>query len=144
MGRLDKLVLERGISRLKGRPRCLESTSFLTIRTGQSNLQPERLRYSLGNYQGPACPYRDACCTCSGMCQLWGRGRGRMPPRRGARRAGGRGGKGAGRCQPEEKPVVPPVDPNAPVTQANLAAMEQRYQDMLQAALAPFLAAQQN
>ncbi|KAA0048134.1 ty3-gypsy retrotransposon protein [Cucumis melo var. makuwa] len=36
------------------------------------------------------------------------------------------------------------VDPNAPVTQADLAAMEQRYQDMLQAALAPFLATQQN
>ncbi|TYK04343.1 hypothetical protein E5676_scaffold675G00060 [Cucumis melo var. makuwa] len=36
------------------------------------------------------------------------------------------------------------VDPNTPVTQADLVAMEQRYQDMLQAALAPFLAAQQN
>ncbi|TYJ97948.1 ty3-gypsy retrotransposon protein [Cucumis melo var. makuwa] len=35
------------------------------------------------------------------------------------------------------------ANPNAPVTQADLAAMEQRYQDMLQAALAPFLAAQQ-
>ncbi|KAA0061201.1 pol protein [Cucumis melo var. makuwa] len=67
-----------------------------------------------------------------------------MPPRRGARRGGGRGGRGAGRGQPEAPPVAPAVDPNAPVTQADLAAMEQRYQDMLQAALAPFLAAQQN
>ncbi|KAA0036138.1 LINE-1 retrotransposable element ORF2 protein [Cucumis melo var. makuwa] len=67
-----------------------------------------------------------------------------MPPRRGARRGGGKGGRGAGRGQPEEQPAVPAVDPNAPVTQADLAAMEQRYQDMLQAALAPFLAAQQN
>ena len=67
-----------------------------------------------------------------------------MPPRRGARRGGDRGGRGVGRGQPEEQPVVPAVDPNATATQADLAAMEQRYQDMLQAALAPFLAAQQN
>ncbi|KAA0059723.1 pol protein [Cucumis melo var. makuwa] len=67
-----------------------------------------------------------------------------MPPRRGARRGGGRGGRGVGRGQPEAQPAAPAVDPNAPVTQADLAAMEQRYQDMLQAALAPFLAAQQN
>ncbi|KAA0037374.1 gag protease polyprotein [Cucumis melo var. makuwa] len=67
-----------------------------------------------------------------------------MPPRRGARRGGGREGRGAGRGQPEEQPAVSAVDPNAPVTQADLVAMEQRYQDMLQAALAPFLAAQQN
>ncbi|KAA0036551.1 gag protease polyprotein [Cucumis melo var. makuwa] len=67
-----------------------------------------------------------------------------MPPRRGSRRGGGRGGRGAGHGQPEEHPVVPAVDSNTPVTQADLAAMEQRYQDMLQAALAPFLAAQQN
>ncbi|TYK22663.1 gag protease polyprotein [Cucumis melo var. makuwa] len=66
-----------------------------------------------------------------------------MSPRRGARRGGGRGGRGAGRIQPEEQPVVQEANPNAPVTQADLAAMEQRYQDMLQAALAPFLAAQQ-
>ncbi|KAA0047655.1 histone H2B.3-like [Cucumis melo var. makuwa] len=40
---------------------------------------------------------------------------------------------------------MPPrrANPNAPVTQADFAVMEQRYQDMLQAALAPFLAAQQ-
>ncbi|KAA0064257.1 hypothetical protein E5676_scaffold119G001640 [Cucumis melo var. makuwa] len=68
----------------------------------------------------------------------------KMPPRRGARRGGGRGGRGAGRGQPEEQPVEPAVGPNAPVTQADLAAMEHRYQDMLQATLAPFLAAQQN
>ncbi|TYK28169.1 gag protease polyprotein [Cucumis melo var. makuwa] len=67
-----------------------------------------------------------------------------MPPRKGARRGGGRGGRGAGRGQPEAQPAAMVVDPNAPVTQADLAAMEQRYQDMLQAALAPFLAAQQN
>ncbi|KAA0054634.1 pol protein [Cucumis melo var. makuwa] len=67
-----------------------------------------------------------------------------MPPRRGARRGGGRGGRGAGRGQPEAPLAAPVVDPNAPVTQADLAAMEQRYQDMLQAALVPFLAAQQN
>ncbi|KAA0025865.1 histone H2B.3-like [Cucumis melo var. makuwa] len=54
------------------------------------------------------------------------------------------GGRGAGRGQSEEQPAVSAVDRNAPVTQADLAAMEQRYQDMLQAALAPFLAAQQN
>ncbi|KAA0037356.1 hypothetical protein E5676_scaffold85G00730 [Cucumis melo var. makuwa] len=39
-GRLDKLVLERGIlSRLKGRPCCLKSTPFLTFRIRQVNLQ---------------------------------------------------------------------------------------------------------
>ncbi|KAA0060641.1 reverse transcriptase [Cucumis melo var. makuwa] len=38
--------------------------------------------------------------------------------------------------------TVQAADPNAPITQADLAAMEQRYHDMLQAALAPFLAAQ--
>ncbi|KAA0059243.1 gag protease polyprotein [Cucumis melo var. makuwa] len=47
----------------------------------------------------------------------------KMPPRRSLRRGG--------------------ANPNAPVTQADLASIEQRYQDMLQAALAPFLAAQQ-
>ncbi|KAA0050725.1 histone H2B.3-like [Cucumis melo var. makuwa] len=67
-----------------------------------------------------------------------------MSPRRGARRGGGRGGRGAGRGQPKEQPTVPAVDPNAPVTQTDLAAMVQRYQDMLQAALAPFVAVQQN
>ncbi|KAA0050641.1 uncharacterized protein E5676_scaffold1737G00820 [Cucumis melo var. makuwa] len=65
-----------------------------------------------------------------------------MSPRRGARRGGGRGGSRAGRGQPEEQPAVPVADPNAPGTQADLAAMEQCYQNMLQAALAPFLAAQ--
>ncbi|KAA0053354.1 gag protease polyprotein [Cucumis melo var. makuwa] len=67
-----------------------------------------------------------------------------MPPRRGARRGGGRGGRRADRSQSEEQPVVPADYPNAPVTQADLAAMEQRYPDMLQAALVPFLATQQN
>ncbi|KAA0063882.1 ty3-gypsy retrotransposon protein [Cucumis melo var. makuwa] len=67
-----------------------------------------------------------------------------MPPRKGARRGGGRGGRGAGRGQPEEQPAIPAADPNALVTQVDLAAIKQRYQNMLQAALAPFLAAQQN
>ncbi|TYJ98666.1 hypothetical protein E5676_scaffold507G00570 [Cucumis melo var. makuwa] len=67
----------------------------------------------------------------------------KMPPCRGSRRGGGRKGRGAGRTQPEEQPTVQAANPNAPVTQADVAAMEQRYQDMLQAALAHFLAAQQ-
>ncbi|KAA0032436.1 histone H2B.3-like [Cucumis melo var. makuwa] len=66
-----------------------------------------------------------------------------MPPCRGARRGGGRGGRGVGRIQSKVQPAVQAANPNAPVTQAVLATMEQRYQDMLQAALAPFLAAQQ-
>ncbi|KAA0052061.1 histone H2B.3-like [Cucumis melo var. makuwa] len=45
--------------------------------------------------------------------------------------------------EPEEQPAAPAADPNTPITQVDLAAMEQRYQDMLQAALAPFLAVQQ-
>ncbi|KAA0067369.1 gag-protease polyprotein [Cucumis melo var. makuwa] len=50
-----------------------------------------------------------------------------MPPRRGARRGarGGRG-RGAGRVQPEVQPVAQATDPVAPVTHADLAAMEQR------------------
>ncbi|TYK00165.1 histone H2B.3-like [Cucumis melo var. makuwa] len=66
-----------------------------------------------------------------------------MPPRRGARR-GGREGRGAGRTQPEEQPAVQTANPTTLVTQADLAVMEQRYQDMLHATLAPFHAAQQN
>ncbi|TYJ96200.1 gag-protease polyprotein [Cucumis melo var. makuwa] len=66
-----------------------------------------------------------------------------MPPRRGARRGGGRGGTGVKRTQLEEQPTVKAANPTAPVTQADLTTMEQRYQNMLQAALAPFLAAQQ-
>ncbi|KAA0067875.1 gag protease polyprotein [Cucumis melo var. makuwa] len=48
-----------------------------------------------------------------------------MPPRRSARR-GGRGGRGrgAGRVQPEVQPVAQATDPAAPVTHADLAAME--------------------
>ncbi|TYK13516.1 uncharacterized protein E5676_scaffold745G00120 [Cucumis melo var. makuwa] len=53
-----------------------------------------------------------------------------MPPHRGAREGGGRGGRKAGRGQPKEQPVVPAADPNAPITQADLAAMEQRYQNI--------------
>ncbi|TYK07493.1 hypothetical protein E5676_scaffold1702G00080 [Cucumis melo var. makuwa] len=66
----------------------------------------------------------------------------KTPPRRGARRGGGRGGRGAGCGQPEEQPAVQAANLDASVTYADLAAMEQRYQDMLQAALATFLAAQ--
>ncbi|KAA0045476.1 histone H2B.3-like [Cucumis melo var. makuwa] len=65
-----------------------------------------------------------------------------MLPRRGARR-GGSGGRGAGRTQPEEQPAVQMANPTAPVTQADLPAMEKRYQDMLRDALAPFHAAQE-
>ncbi|KAA0065875.1 pol protein [Cucumis melo var. makuwa] len=52
--------------------------------------------------------------------------------RRGARR-GGRGGRGrgAGRVQPEVQPVAQAPDPAAPVTHADLAAMEQRFRDMI-------------
>ncbi|KAA0063395.1 gag protease polyprotein [Cucumis melo var. makuwa] len=55
-----------------------------------------------------------------------------MPPRRGARR-GGRGdrGRGAGRVQPEVQPVAQATDPVAPVTHADLAAMEQRFRDLI-------------
>ncbi|KAA0062713.1 ty3-gypsy retrotransposon protein [Cucumis melo var. makuwa] len=67
----------------------------------------------------------------------------KMPPCRAAPRGGGRGGRGAGRTKPEEQPAVQAANPNASITQADLVVMEQRYQDMLQAALAPFLAAQQ-
>ncbi|TYK02834.1 gag protease polyprotein [Cucumis melo var. makuwa] len=111
-----------------------------------------------------ACFYEITDCTCLGTCQLRGRGRGKskgklandqnplslasetsgkMLPCRGACRWGGRGGRGAGRIQPEEQPAVQATDPTAFVTQADLAAMEKRYQDMLRDALAPFHAAQQ-
>ena len=61
---------------------------------------------------------------------------GKMSHCRGARR-GGRRGRGAGRTQPEEKPIVPAANSIATVTQTDLAAMEKRYQDMLRDALAP-------
>ncbi|KAA0067561.1 histone H2B.3-like [Cucumis melo var. makuwa] len=61
-----------------------------------------------------------------------------MQPRR-----GGRGARGAERTQPEEQPVVQAVNITAAVTQADLVAMEKRYQDMLMDALAPFHAAYQ-
>ena len=67
---------------------------------------------------------------------------GKMPPHRGAYR-GGRGGRGAGCTQPEEQPAMQTANPTAPVTQADLTAMEQRYKDMLRDGLAPFQAAQQ-
>ncbi|TYK11903.1 gag protease polyprotein [Cucumis melo var. makuwa] len=58
-----------------------------------------------------------------------------MPPRRGARRGGrgGRGGRGrgAGRVQPEVQPVTQATDPAVPVTHADLAAMEQRFRDLI-------------
>nr|ABY56094.1 hypothetical protein [Cucumis melo] len=50
-----------------------------------------------------------------------------MPPRRGARRSGRGGrGRGAGRVQPKVQPVAQATDLVAPVTHADLAAMEQR------------------
>ncbi|KAA0054948.1 putative transposase [Cucumis melo var. makuwa] len=71
----------------------------------------------------------------------WRMTRRKMPPHRGAHRGGGRGGREAGRIQPEEQPIVQAANPTAPVTQADLAVMEQRHQDMLRAALALFHAA---
>ncbi|TYK30020.1 gag protease polyprotein [Cucumis melo var. makuwa] len=68
---------------------------------------------------------------------------GKMPPRKGARRGASGGGRGAGRTQPEEQLVAQATNPTAFVTQADLAAMEKRYQDMSMDALAPFHAAQQ-
>ncbi|KAA0056320.1 gag protease polyprotein [Cucumis melo var. makuwa] len=65
-----------------------------------------------------------------------------MPPRRGACK-GGRRGREVGRTQPEEQPAVQTTNPTAPVTQADLVAMEQRYQDMLRDTLEPFHVAQQ-
>ncbi|KAA0037320.1 gag protease polyprotein [Cucumis melo var. makuwa] len=55
-----------------------------------------------------------------------------MLPRRGARR-GGRGGRGRGerRVQPEVQPVAQATDPAAPVTHADLAAIEQRFRDLI-------------
>ncbi|XP_050940455.1 uncharacterized protein LOC127149320 [Cucumis melo] len=55
-----------------------------------------------------------------------------MPPRTGARK-GGRGGqgRGAGRVQPEVQPVAQATDPAAPITHADLAAMEQRFRDLI-------------
>ncbi|TYK02909.1 ty3-gypsy retrotransposon protein [Cucumis melo var. makuwa] len=52
-----------------------------------------------------------------------------MPPRRGVRR-GGRG-RGAELVQPEVQPVAQATDLAAPVTHANLAAMEQRFRDLI-------------
>ncbi|KAA0053351.1 ty3-gypsy retrotransposon protein [Cucumis melo var. makuwa] len=61
-----------------------------------------------------------------------GMGKKEMPPRRGARR-GGRGGRGrgAGHVQPEVQPVAQATDLAAPVTHADLAAMEQRFRDLI-------------
>ncbi|KAA0061992.1 gag protease polyprotein [Cucumis melo var. makuwa] len=56
----------------------------------------------------------------------------KMPPRRGAHRGdrGGRG-RGVGRVQPKVQPVAQATDPTAPVTHAELAAMEQRFRDLI-------------
>ncbi|TYK18661.1 gag protease polyprotein [Cucumis melo var. makuwa] len=55
-----------------------------------------------------------------------------MPPTRGARRGsrGGRG-RGAGRVQPEVQPVAQAIDPAAPVTHADITAVEQRFRDLI-------------
>ncbi|TYK04998.1 uncharacterized protein E5676_scaffold143G002250 [Cucumis melo var. makuwa] len=62
---------------------------------------------------------------------------GKIPPRRGSHR-GGRRGRRVGRTQPKQQPTIQAANPTAAVTQANLATMEKRYQDMLRDALAPF------
>ncbi|KAA0054268.1 gag protease polyprotein [Cucumis melo var. makuwa] len=55
-----------------------------------------------------------------------------MPPRRGARRDGRGGrGRGAGRVQPQVQPVTQATDPAALVIHADLAAMEQRFRDLI-------------
>ncbi|KAA0041948.1 gag protease polyprotein [Cucumis melo var. makuwa] len=55
-----------------------------------------------------------------------------MPLRRGTRK-GGRGGRGrgAGRVQSRVQPVAQATDPATPVTYADLAAMEQRFRDLI-------------
>ncbi|TYK01419.1 gag protease polyprotein [Cucumis melo var. makuwa] len=55
-----------------------------------------------------------------------------MPLRRGASR-GGRGGRGrgAGRVQPKVQPVAQATGPTAPVTHADLAAIEQRFRELI-------------
>ncbi|TYK01323.1 uncharacterized protein E5676_scaffold171G00030 [Cucumis melo var. makuwa] len=58
-----------------------------------------------------------------------------MSQYRGACR-GGRRGRGAGRTQPEEQPAVQAANSVATITQVDLAAMENRYHDMLRDALA--------
>ncbi|KAA0040443.1 uncharacterized protein E6C27_scaffold35G00790 [Cucumis melo var. makuwa] len=72
----------------------------------------------------------------------WRVTRRKMPLRRGARQGDGRGGRGGGRTQLEEQPAVQTANPTTFVTQADFAAMEKRYQDMLRDVLAPFHAAQ--
>ncbi|KAA0053359.1 gag protease polyprotein [Cucumis melo var. makuwa] len=55
-----------------------------------------------------------------------------MPPRRGARRDGRGGrGRGTGRVQPEVQPVAQATDLATPVTHADLAAVEQRFRDLI-------------
>ncbi|KAA0046942.1 gag protease polyprotein [Cucumis melo var. makuwa] len=73
------------------------------------------------------------------MCKRTARGRptrGRkdteMPPRRGARRGGGGGrGREAGLVQPEVQSVAQATDTTAPVTHVDLAAVEQRFRDLI-------------
>ncbi|TYK04801.1 gag protease polyprotein [Cucumis melo var. makuwa] len=50
-----------------------------------------------------------------------------------ATRQGGRGGRGrgTGRVQAEVQPVAQATDPGVPVTHADLAAMEQRFRDLI-------------
>ena len=61
---------------------------------------------------------------------FWWSNLGKLSPQRSVHR-GGRGVRGARRNQPEEQPAVKRVDPTTPATHANLAAMEQRYKDLL-------------
>ena len=76
------------------------------------------------------------------MKDFWWWNLGKIPPCRGTPR-GGREAKVARRTQPEEQPIVQASNPTAPITHADLTVMEQRYQNMLREALAPFQAAQQ-
>ncbi|KAA0026157.1 gag protease polyprotein [Cucumis melo var. makuwa] len=56
----------------------------------------------------------------------------KMPPRGGARRGGQGGrGRGAGRVQPEVQPVAQATNPAAPVTHVDLAAIEQRFTNLI-------------
>ncbi|KAA0045458.1 hypothetical protein E5676_scaffold2460G00130 [Cucumis melo var. makuwa] len=56
--------------------------------------------------------------------ESWRMTRRKMSPGKGARRGGGRGGRGAGCTQLKEQPAVQAANPTTPITQADLTAME--------------------
>ncbi|KAA0026032.1 gag-protease polyprotein [Cucumis melo var. makuwa] len=90
----------------------------------------------LWDHESDMCILRDhETDMCKGMARgrpARGRKDAEMPPRRGARRGsrGGRG-RGAGRVQLEVQPIAQAIDPAAPVTHADLTAMEQRFRDLI-------------